>query len=416
MTNVKHFQATENTRVFKSFHGWKGETTLKANGQDWAITTMKRSSGKIISIAHAVQGSADGSFMHMPFSDKSITLLTIEKNATESTIKTAHFEALAKFDSMQEANELPENRLYEVKPGQLLRFEGYGYFMDTKFVVYDIEEGRFGRIYKCIDLIEMEFCIKDLLEPASKKFGIGTYYVEGEMMDQDELNNLIIEVAQLTKQRETDNLAQTAAKEVARKEAIERGKVIVPFIPSSAKAVIIGELMEDDSDPMTDYYSCHTAKVIYLAFSNHTRDMFEEMRKAAVNSESTKHLVTAEEHREKYANGQGYYLGAYRSGWRISKRKISHDERTLESLHLAAGEERYFIPGEIKADASPVQNAAVQIIDYSERAIAVVGDTKPIKEQLKALGGKFNFRLTCGAGWIFSKSKLALLKSQLGIA
>lgn len=48
----------------------------------------------------------------------------------------------------------------------------------------------------------------------------------------------------------------------------------------------------------------------------------------------------------------------------------------------------------------------VQIIEYSEKSIAVIGDTKPIKEKLKELGGKFNFRLTCGAGWIFPKTKL----------
>jgi hypothetical protein len=61
------------------------------------------------------------------------------------------------------------------------------------------------------------------------------------------------------------------------------------------------------------------------------------------------------------------------------------------------------------ATAGPVSTEAgeVKIIDYSERAIAVVGDTKPIKDKLKALGGKFNFRLSCGAGWIFPKTKQA---------
>ena len=44
-----------------------------------------------------------------------------------------------------------------------------------------------------------------------------------------------------------------------------------------------------------------------------------------------------------------------------------------------------------------------RIIDYSEKAIAVVGDTKDIKDQLKALCGRFNPNLSCGAGWIFSK-------------
>lgn len=46
-----------------------------------------------------------------------------------------------------------------------------------------------------------------------------------------------------------------------------------------------------------------------------------------------------------------------------------------------------------------------KIIDYSEKAIAVIGDTKEIKDSLKNLGGKFNPRLTCGAGWIFSAKK-----------
>lgn len=46
-----------------------------------------------------------------------------------------------------------------------------------------------------------------------------------------------------------------------------------------------------------------------------------------------------------------------------------------------------------------------EIIDYSEKAIAVCGDTKAIKDDLKSLGGRFNPRLTCGAGWVFPKSK-----------
>lgn len=48
----------------------------------------------------------------------------------------------------------------------------------------------------------------------------------------------------------------------------------------------------------------------------------------------------------------------------------------------------------------------LQIIDYSEKALAVVGDTKAIKEKLKKLGGRFNSKLSCGAGWIFPKKAL----------
>lgn len=45
----------------------------------------------------------------------------------------------------------------------------------------------------------------------------------------------------------------------------------------------------------------------------------------------------------------------------------------------------------------------MQIVAYSEKAIAVTGDTYPHRVALKNAGGKFNARLSCGAGWIFSK-------------
>lgn len=47
----------------------------------------------------------------------------------------------------------------------------------------------------------------------------------------------------------------------------------------------------------------------------------------------------------------------------------------------------------------------IEVLDYSEKAIAVIGNTKRLKEDFKALGGRFNFRLTCGAGWIFPTAK-----------
>lgn len=49
----------------------------------------------------------------------------------------------------------------------------------------------------------------------------------------------------------------------------------------------------------------------------------------------------------------------------------------------------------------------MEVVEYSEKSVAVFGDTKTYKEELKKLGGKFNNRLTRNenveAGWIFSK-------------
>ena len=67
----------------------------------------------------------------------------------------------------------------------------------------------------------------------------------------------------------------------------------------------------------------------------------------------------------------------------------------------------------VAAESMPEDTPQFQIIDYSEKAIAVVGDTRDIKDKLKALGGRFNPRLSCGAGWIFSKKQCAEVEKLL---
>lgn len=60
---------------------------------------------------------------------------------------------------------------------------------------------------------------------------------------------------------------------------------------------------------------------------------------------------------------------------------------------------------------------AFKIVDYSEKAFAVVGDTREIKDTLKQHGGRFNPSLTVGgskcAGWIFSKKSIDAVRNAL---
>lgn len=63
--------------------------------------------------------------------------------------------------------------------------------------------------------------------------------------------------------------------------------------------------------------------------------------------------------------------------------------------------------------APNVQAGEVAILNYSEKAIALVGDTKPVKETIKELGGRFNRFLTCGAGWILPKTREAKVREAL---
>ncbi len=75
------------------------------------------------------------------------------------------------------------------------------------------------------------------------------------------------------------------------------------------------------------------------------------------------------------------------------------------------------------ADIAPVENtlpektiqSKLMIVDYSDKAFAVIGETKAIKDTLKALGGRFNMYLSCGAGWIFSKRHLDAVKYKLAL-
>lgn len=59
----------------------------------------------------------------------------------------------------------------------------------------------------------------------------------------------------------------------------------------------------------------------------------------------------------------------------------------------------------------------LEIVDYSEKAIAVFGDTKAVKDQLKKLGGRFNPSLNYNgekrAGWIFSKKQADKVKELI---
>ena len=112
----------------------------------------------------------------------------------------------------------------------------------------------------------------------------------------------------------------------------------------------------DDSDGIIDYFDTNFYKFVEVRSSD-----WEEIHKTARVKEANKGLTVSEETRETAVE-------------------------TVEGL---------------------------EIVDYSEKAVAVFGDTKAIKDELKSIGGKFNPRLNYNggkrAGWVFPKSKLGEL-------
>lgn len=89
------------------------------------------------------------------------------------------------------------------------------------------------------------------------------------------------------------------------------------------------------------------------------------------------------------------------------KIKISDEYKVIEPKAKKSSVKPEKVEEAKEVEAVTVED--LEMVDYSEKAIAVFGDTKAIKEQLKELGGRFNPALNYNgekrAGWIFSKKK-----------
>lgn len=311
-----------------------------------------------------------------------------------------------------------------VEVNQVIQLEGYSY---DKYVVYEIAKNQWGITYKLINLRTKEFGTSDLIRPLSEKFGIGHYYDDKNPQFLDAFE---VAVLRQEAQAKADSDAKAEQQEKQRREQVaaigrERLKGI---IPAGAQAVIIACEREDNSDPYTDYYSASTVRRVILGFSTHTKNNFQEMRSHAGNFGETACLTGKNEeyeHRENYTGGHGYYLGESKyHGWIIEKERIYDREHFIERYAYTAGDEaniRIKVALQTAEAAKTVEPVTgnYTIVDYSEKSVAIFGDTKAIKEQLAALGGHFNKYLTLNgkkcAGWIFQKSKEDALRQLVNL-
>ncbi|SON54267.1 hypothetical protein HDIA_0726 [Hartmannibacter diazotrophicus] len=152
---------------------------------------------------------------------------------------------------------------------------------------------------------------------------------EGEARDM--LANAKAEKARQQDRARADAELTREAYKIFREDAARR-------LPAWAKAVIVAEHVTDDSDTMSDYFASKKGRTIILAFSKSTRDLFPELRNAALNHAETAHLATAPEnaeHREKWSMGAGYYLkvgGRHSTGWQI--RKLGLYDRGADNIPM----------------------------------------------------------------------------------
>nr|DAK50201.1 MAG TPA: DNA TOPOISOMERASE I [Caudoviricetes sp.] len=97
------------------------------------------------------------------------------------------------------------------------------------------------------------------------------------------------------------------------------------------------------------------------------------------------------------------------------KIKVSDEYKVIEPKAKKSSVKAEKVEEAKEVEAVTVEG--LEIVDYSEKAIAVFGETKAIKEQLKELGGRFNPSLNYNgekrAGWIFSKKQADKVKELI---
>ncbi|KAJ3116907.1 hypothetical protein HDU96_008426 [Phlyctochytrium bullatum] len=85
-----------------------------------------------------------------------------------------------------------------------------------------------------------------------------------------------------------------------------------------------------------------------------------------------------------------------------SKRKADEAGSDADSIPSPTKDKKPRLSAEVIEDR-------IIIVDYKERSIALFGDTRPVKDKIKELGGKFNKYLTLEGkkepGWIMAKTK-----------
>lgn len=322
------------------------------------------------------------------------------------------------------ANQEIDTTKQVVEINQVIRLEGYSY---DSYVVCDIVKNSWGVHYKLINLRTKEFDTADIIRPLKEKFGIGFYYdsENPQFMDAFEVA-ILLQEAEQKKQAEREK----AEKERIRVEEVKKiGRVrFAEIFLENAQAVIVGRLKQDESDSQTDYYASSTIRTVILGFSLYTKVLFLELQKHALNFNETAYL--AENNKEHiHRDFDGYYLGKSKySGWIIEKDIVYDRDHTIEKFAYIAGEEDniHINPSsKTLSTDTPIDipkgagKDGCKMVEYSAKAIAVFGDTKSIKEELKAMGGRFNSRLTLNgerlAGWVFPKSKEHRLAIYFGL-
>ena len=246
--------------------------------------------------------------------------------------------------------------------------------------------------------------------PISEKFGIGFYYdIDAPKATDEEIAQAIERANNFIKEREEEKNRAEDERKRAREEVIKQYGAIFdqPSGKYSTDAVLVAKHIRQDLASAFPGQKFSVRKADYSTINIEWKDgpTKEEVEQIAGKHERI--CVRDRWNDDLWDHNDTAFTSVFGGvDYLFYYRETAPENRGI-SL--------YTKPEPKQTKTETIEAKGVQIIDYSEKAIAIVGETKAIKETLKTLGGRFNSHLSCGAGWIFSKTKETTLKKALNI-
>lgn len=343
-------------------------------------------------------------------------------------------------NGMETAISTPELPLY-----CRVNFEGYGHG-DGAIISPRNEHGD----YKCVSIVEGDhifYTIGTHARPLSKKFGIGVYYYDSlETVDEVIVKEMIEKAHAADAEREAtkNRIANAYAQEVASLPALHPHLTPVKSMngdwktdKAARKANLVAELRHHFPNVQfsvrNEHHSTYNITWVNGPTDKEVTNVINQFKDSDFDgmTDSTVHYSNA------FADvfGSFSYIFTRRSWsneveelWNANKHLWGNGDRdqfneSFREQSFPAGatitkwEDNVFmftLPDETAS--APITAGDIIIEDYNDKSFVVRGNTKPIKDDLKALGGFFSFRLKGGPAWCFSLKKKEAVKQALGLA
>lgn len=262
----------------------------------------------------------------------------------------------------------------------------------------------FSNPYNTLD----EYC-----RPISEKFGIGFYYdLDAPRATDDEIAQAIERANDFIKEREEEKNRAEDERKRAREEVIKKYGAI--FDQPSGKymtdAVLVAKHIRQDLASAFPGQKFSVRKTDYSTIHIEWKDGPTKDEVEQIAGKHERMCAPDKWNADLWEHNDTAFTSVFGGvDYLFFNRETAPENREI-SLYTKPE------PKQNKTTKTEtIEAKGLQVIDYSEKAIAIVGETRAIKETLKTLGGRFNAHLTCGAGWIFSKTKEATLREALNI-